>query len=412
MQLTGNQIPAQMIDRFCVAGINYHKADATVRGLFAVNKDGFSQIAAAAKASGIRSVFVLSTCNRTEIYGFAENVMLLVNLLSSQTNGSKENFLKYGFLKSGDAALNHLYSVAAGLDSQILGDYEILGQLKQAIDLSTQFDLIGPVMNRTVNFVLQASKKIKTETALSSGTVSVSYAAIELLKDMPGIEEKKILVIGAGKFGRNVCKNLKQYLPASSIVVINRTNEVAKELADIAGVGYAEFETLPTCVAESDVVIVCTNAQHHTIIPAHFTNDNAKLVLDLSVPVNVHPDVKQLQNVRVIDVDEISTTILDKTLSVRKAEVPRAENIILQYKKDFYHWASEYRYSLHIKSWKDKLQGLQEWHPTFTTVSTDMNILSENRAQKAVTKLAVNLRTNHEKGCLFINAINDYLQMS
>lgn len=405
---------SQILDRFCVAGINYHKADITVRGLFSITKDDYASIAIRAKERNIRSVFVLSTCNRTEIYGFAENVMVLVDLLTGQTKGTTEEFLPFSYLKKGDDALHHLYEVAAGLDSQILGDYEVLGQLKQAVDMATAADLIGPIMNRTVNYAFQASKKIKTDTALSTGTVSVSYAAIELLRGLPGMDNKNILILGAGKFGGNVCRNLGEYLPAVPVTLINRTDETALALANRTGVQFASYDTLAHHLGTADIIVVCTNAQEPTILPEHFSGSTPKLVLDLSVPANVHPGVKTLEGIRVIDVDEISTTILDKTFARRKKEVPKATQILLHYKNEFCNWLEEYRYSLHIKSWKDKLQELHEWQPqSYCELAGDKQLLSEDRkVQRAVTRLAVNLRTNQEKGCQFINAINDYLQMS
>ncbi len=412
MPQSSNMMSTQILDRFCVAGINYHMADTTVRGLFSVSKEDFSLIALKAKEQNLRSVFVVSTCNRTEIYGFAESVMLLANLLTAHSQGSTEQFLQYAYLKNGADALTHLYQVASGLDSQILGDYEILGQLKQAVDLAAAHDLLGPIMNRTVNYAFQASKRIKTDTALSCGTVSVSYAAIELLKEYPAIHERKILVVGAGKFGGNVCRNLKEYLPGTAVTIINRTNANAVALAESAGVSFLPYAELEEGIRRSDIIIVCTNAPKPTIIPGYFAAGPEKLVLDLSVPVNVAPEVKNMEGVRVIDVDEISTTILDKTFSRRKAEVPKAQQIILHYRNEFCNWLHEYRYSLHIKSWKDKLQELSEWQPQYCEMAQHRSVLAEEKkVQKAVTRLAVNLRTNQEKGCQFINAINDYLQM-
>lgn len=403
----------EILNRFCIAGINYHVADTKVRGAFSVSKEVYLQIADKAKEQNLRSVFVLSTCNRTEIYGFAESVMHLVRLLTGFTKGSQEAFLEHAYLKSGNEAVEHLYDVASGIDSQILGDYEILGQLKVAISEAEKVGMVGPIMNRTINFAIQASKKVKTQTALSSGTVSVSYAAIELLKDIPNIADKKVLVVGAGKFGGNVCKNLVNYIPGMHVTVTNRTNENARLLAQTADIAYVDYDLLADAVNASDVIIVCTNATQPTIVKEYFIGDNQKMVLDLSVPMNVHSGVRTLANVHVIDVDEISTTILDKTFNKRKGEVPKAKAILQQYKVDFYNWLNDYRYSLHIKNWKDKLQELSELHPGFCEMATNNTLLNDDRkVQKAVSRLAVNLRTNQEKGCQFINAINDYLQMS
>lgn len=413
MSTQPHNISTPILDRFCVAGINYHKADIAVRGAFSVSKDDFTGIAAAAKAQLIRSVFVVSTCNRTEIYGFAENVMQLVTLLAEHTRGSVHEFLQYAYLKSGDEAIQHLYRVASGLDSQILGDYEILGQIKQAVDAAAAGQVLGPIMNRTVSYAFQASKKIKTDTGLSSGTVSVSYAAIELLKDLTGINRKKVLVIGAGKFGGNVCRNLKEYLPGTAVSLMNRTDATAEAMAAKTGCTFLPYDTMQESVKASDIIIVCTNAQEATIMPSLLDQAGDKLILDLSVPANVHPAVKILPNVRVIDVDEISTTILDKTIARRRAEVPKAEEILQRFQHEFYTWLEEYKYSLHIKSWKDKLQELSEWQPReYCEMASEPLMTPDRKAQKAVTRLAVNLRTNQEKGCQFINAINDYLQMS
>lgn len=406
-------ISKQVLDRFCVAGINYHKADTATRGLFSINNDQFAKLALAAKAADLKSVFVVSTCNRTEIYGFAESVMQLVNLLLDECRADRNTFFEYAYLKNGNPALQHLFNVASGLDSQILGDYEILGQIKKAVDLAKANDIIGPVMDRTLNFVFQASKKVKTETELSNGTVSVSFAAIELLQAIPDLATKKILVIGAGKFGANVCKNLVNYFPGVSLTVMNRTDDTAYALSQANGILFSAYKNKSEAIAEADVVIVCTNANEPTVLPAHFNEVDDKLILDLSVPVNVHPEVKQMKGKLVIDVDEISTTILDKTLAKRRDEVPKAEAIIEFYTREFWQWLKDYRYALHLKTWKSKLEEIDrlQLHPCEFARDAQLKQQTVN-AQKAVKQLAVNLKTKNDKGCQFINLINDYLQMS
>lgn len=406
-------ISKQVLDRFCVAGINYHKADAATRGLFSINNGDFAALALEAKAAGIKSVFVVSTCNRTEIYGFAESVIQLVNLLLEHCKADRKTFFEYAYLKNGNTALQHLFQVSSGLDSQILGDYEILGQIKKSVELAKAYEVIGPVMDRTLNFVFQASKRIKTETELSNGTVSVSFAAIELLQAIPDIAEKKILVIGAGKFGANVCKNLVTYFPGISLTVMNRTDNTAYALSQASNILFSAYKNKSDAIAEADVIIVCTNANEPTVLPSHFNEVDDKLILDLSVPVNVHPDVKQMKGKLVIDVDEISTTILDKTLAKRREEVPKAEAIIEYYTREFWQWLKDYRYVLHLKTWKSKLQEIDKLQDFSCEFARD-TVLKEQtlKAQKAVKQLAVNLKTKNDKGCQFINLINDYLQMS
>src|SRR4029077_13982775 len=135
-----------------------------------INNDQYAALLSLAHQSGIKELFVLSTCNRTEIYGFAENGISLCELLCTQTQGSLDNFMCMSYVKNGRHAIEHLFDVAAGLDSQILGDYQIIGQIKQAVKFSKQQGFIGAYLDRLVNGVLQSSKTIKNTTALSGGT--------------------------------------------------------------------------------------------------------------------------------------------------------------------------------------------------------------------------------------------------
>ena len=408
-------ISKQVLDRFCVAGINYHKADAATRGMFSITAEDFADIAQSAKKAKIKSLFVISTCNRTEIYGMAESVMQLIELLVQHTQGDKNSFYEFGYLKNGEYALEHIFNVAAGLDSQILGDYEILGQLKRAVDLSKSYGLVGPVMDRIINFVYQASKKVKTETSLSNGTVSVSFATIELLQDLPDIENKRILVIGAGKFGNNICKNLRHYLPHTLVTVINRTDTKAQNIAGSNNLSFVPYKNKWEAINSSDVIIVCTSAAAPTVLPEHFAGNKTQLVLDLSVPENVHPSVKRITGVKVIGVDEISDSILDKTLAMRQEQLPSANAIIEECKNDLRSCLRNYHYALHLKTWKNKLSEIDKLHPPACEFYKDQKLIDETerviKAQKAVKQLALNLKIKNDKGCQFINTINDYLQM-
>ncbi|MDQ6723873.1 MAG: glutamyl-tRNA reductase, partial [Thermoproteota archaeon] len=186
------------IDNFFIAGINYKKTDVSIRGQFAINIDQYDSVLKEAVDRGITELFILSTCNRTEIYGIANQPEDLINLLCHQTVGNKTTFKQLAYIKNGKDAVEHIFKVGAGLDSQILGDYEIVGQLKQAVKFSKEKNCIGTFIERLINSVLQSSKCIKSSTALSSGTVSVSFAAIQFLRNhVKQIGNKNILLIGA-----------------------------------------------------------------------------------------------------------------------------------------------------------------------------------------------------------------------
>src|SRR5205085_5111293 len=145
--------------------------------LFAVNTDQYQTLLTSAESYSLKELFVLSTCNRTEIYGCAYDAKVLIDLLCSVTAGNADTFKNFAYIKKGWDAIEHIFNVAAGLDSQILGDYEIVGQLKTAAKFSKQRGFIGAFTERLINSVLQSSKQIKNKTELSGGMVSVSFAA-------------------------------------------------------------------------------------------------------------------------------------------------------------------------------------------------------------------------------------------
>src|SRR5215211_4251267 len=191
------------ITHFFIAGINYKKSDASIRGQYAINGEQYASLMQQAAGAGLNELFVLSTCNRTEIYGFAQSSDQLVDLLCAQTAGDAATFKKLSYIKSGSNAIEHLFNVAAGLDSQILGDYEIIGQIKTATKFAKKHGFIGAFMERLINSVLQSSKLVKNNTELSGGTVSVSFAAVQYIRSrVTDIRSKNILLLGVGKIGR------------------------------------------------------------------------------------------------------------------------------------------------------------------------------------------------------------------
>src|SRR5690606_22878132 len=167
-------------------------------------------------------------------------------------------------------------------DSQIIGDYEILMQLKKATKYAREKGLLGTLTDRLVNFALQSSKKIKSETRLSTGTVSVAYAAIEVIREkVADIAHKNILIVGAGKFGCNVAKNINAYFPKARIRITNRTHQKAEAFAQEYGLECVSYETLSTVANESDVLIASTTAESFNIIPSFFSVQKPRLLLDL-----------------------------------------------------------------------------------------------------------------------------------
>jgi glutamyl-tRNA reductase len=407
------------ISNFLIAGINYKKTDASVRGLYAVNNEQYANMLMVAPAFGISELFILSTCNRTEIYGFAEDASQLIALLCSQTTGNKDTFNELCYVKQGADAIKHIFEVGAGLDSQILGDYEIVGQLKLAVKFAKEKGFVGAFTERLVNSVLQSAKVVKNQTELSGGTVSVSFAAVQYIKkNISNIVNKNILLLGVGKIGRNTCKNLVDYLRTTNITLINRTEEKAAEFASELGLKHATIDELEAQIKASDIILVATNSADPTILKSHLENGGNKLIIDLSIPYNVEEAAQNLANITLVNVDELSK-LKDETLQKRIAEAPKAKAIIAEHQAEFLEWCSMRRNAPVIKAVKQKLHDMHQCRMFLSaynslTSSTAANAhpnvaINQYAIQKVIKNMAVKMRLQHQPGCSYIEAINDFI---
>jgi glutamyl-tRNA reductase len=395
------------ISNFFVAGINYKKSDASIRGQFAIGNEQYKAILENAAQQGLNEVFLLSTCNRTEIYGFAHCSHQLVELLCSQTVGNTETFKNSAYIKNGIEAIEHVFNVGAGLDSQILGDYEIVGQLKTSVKFAKQHGFVGAFTERLINSVLQSSKFIKNNTELSGGTVSVSFAAVQYIRNkVTRPSSKNILLLGVGKIGRNTCKNLVDYLNTDNITLINRSPEKAEELAKELGLKSASLENLEQEIQKADILLVATNSAEPTILKHHVEGQGEKLIIDLSIPYNVEEAARQLPNVQMINVDELSK-LKDETLKMRLAEVPKAKAIIAELMQEFEEWCEMRRHVPLLKNLKLKLKELYA-HPQYIQTTTCSKTI-DTQIQRVLNETAGKIKIQNQRGCQYIAALNDFI---
>ena len=411
-KLMGQNIPSDL-SNFFVAGISYKKTNAETRGLFAINDDQYHAILDIAPATGFESLFILSTCNRTEIYGFAENAVSLVRLLCTQTSGCEAFFMKEAYIKKGTEAVEHLFNVGSGLDSQILGDYEIVGQLKRSVKYAKDRNFINCFMERLVNCVLQASKAIKNNTGLSGGTVSVSFAAVQFIKDtVPNCEFKSVLLMGTGKIGKNTCKNLISYLGCNDITLINRSEEKAAQLAKELNLRYAPITQLTEKIGNADIILVATNAPEPVILSSQLENKGKKLVIDLSIPYNVQPSAKDLPDIRMVNIDELSK-MRDRTLNKRKSERHKAETIIEKQLAEFLDWYRMRKHAPMLNAIKSSLNQLALLHQNgLNNHQTRCPfIATEQKIQQVVRDIAGKIRTNNLLDCPHMDAINQFIML-
>ena len=350
---------------FYAIGLSYKKADAEMRGKFSLDEQAKISLLNQAKAEGIDNLIVTSTCNRTEIYGFAQHPFQLIKLLCENSQGTVEDFQKVAFVYKNNEAISHMFRVGTGLDSQILGDFEIISQLKNAFVQSKELNLANAFLERLVNAVIQASKKIKTDTQISSGATSVSFASVQyIFKNVDDISNKNILLFGTGKIGRNTCENLVKHSKHEHITLINRTKDKAEKIANKLNVIVKDYADLQLEIQKADVLVVATGALNPTVDKAILNLKKPLLILDLSIPKNVNENVNELDGVTLVHMDQLAQ-MTDETLENRKKHIPAAEAIIEEIKDEFMAWTKQRKFAPTIHALKAKLNTIKEGELNF-----------------------------------------------
>ncbi|MGZ5192880.1 MAG: glutamyl-tRNA reductase, partial [Kaistella sp.] len=369
-------------------------ADAETRGKFAFFDENIKHFVNEIHQENLGDAFVVSTCNRTEIYTTSQNYLLIAELYCKTIGVSLTEFMQYVNILKHEEALNHLFRVAAGLESQIIGDFEIIGQIKNAYHrFKKEKKNSNPFLERAINSAIQISKRIKNETGISNGAASVSYAAVHyILKNQTQISDKNILLLGVGEIGQNTVENLVKHVYKPKVKIANRTSDKAEKIAEKYKIPHIEFDDFQEELAQTDILIVATGAQHPIINKTHFPNGKETLVIDLSIPNNVEKNITENTNVSLVDVDQLSLHI-SETMVQRQKEIPKAENIIKEMTKDFLEWEKKRKLAPNIHHFKAVLKNMERnemhnIHKKHKYVEvTDMQ-LSDKMIQKITNRFA------------------------
>jgi glutamyl-tRNA reductase len=412
-----NQISSQ-VGNFYAIGLNYKKADAQTRGRFSLDEAGQANLLSKAKQQGMPSLIIISTCNRTELYGISQHPYQIIKLLCEHTRGSLEEFEKVAYIYKNNEAVSHLFKVGTGLDSQILGDFEIISQLRKSFRLSKSLDLFNPFTERLANAVIQASKRIKNETTISTGATSVSFAAVQyILAHVPYVSEKNILLFGTGKIGRNTCENLIKHTKNERITLINRTKLRAEKIAGKFSLVVKDYADIQSEIAETDVMIVATSAQQPTISKELLFLKRPLLILDLSIPKNVAENVSENKLVTVVHLDDLAT-VTDNTLKQRTSQIPLAESIIDEVETDFNRWTENRIFAPTIQALKVKLAEIKSGEIDFQRKKINnfneeqAEIISNRIIQKITTHFANHLKDDAYPTTESVDLIHKVFQLS
>mgnify|MGYP000356726358 CR=1 FL=1 len=349
--------------KFVSIGISHWETPLDLRGQFSFTEAQMQLIIEEAKENGCTGIFIVSTCNRSQLFAHTSNTFMLKEIFYKHVNVNRDVIDKHIFLLSGDEAVHHLFELCSGLDSLMLGDLQIISQVKDAVHFSEKLNGIDGYIHRLMQYVLQSYKTVSTDTDINKGPASVAHAAVLFIKErFPQIHDKKMLLFGLGEIGETTLKNLYENYKTGRITIINRTKSKAEALAKGMNIRVADMSELNEEVELADIVIVATGAQTPTLQLDDLSNAitaEKKLLLDLSVPRNIDPKIDELCNIDLIDMDKLNS-IQDDTLSMRRKNIPKARTIINLHKNEFYDWLKMRELSPVIQALRTKLHGIRE----------------------------------------------------
>ena len=341
--------------------ISHRTAPVEIREAVYLKEDEIRPFINLAKENQIREGLILSTCNRTEIFGIPNNdelshenfQNLLLNFKPSQ-NISEQHFQNF---VSRDA-IKHLFSVATGIDSLLVGDNQVFKQVKDSFQIAEETNFAGYIMHRVFDAAIRTGKRAISETAISEGAVTVSYAAVQLTeKIFSNLSKKSALIIGAGETGEIAAKHLSEK-GIGSLAITNRTQEKADKLAQKLNAKVVPFTEFKDSIYKFDIIISATAAPEILLrkddvkTALKKRSNNPMILMDIAIPRDIDPETKKIDYVFYHDLDSLNI-IVEQNLSKRKSEIPKVEKIIEEELDSFWEWYNSLQAAPAIKDLRD-----------------------------------------------------------
>ncbi|MDU6160024.1 MAG: glutamyl-tRNA reductase [Acinetobacter sp.] len=325
---------------FFALGVNHQTASVELREQIAFNAERLSRLLAEQRHhQNLKDLVVVSTCNRTEVYAMAENAESLLKWLADANNIDVKQLIHHVYRYENTQAITHLMRVASGLDSLMLGEPQILGQVKSALALSKEAQTVSPELNSVFEYAFYAAKRVRSETAVGSHAVSMGYAVAQLALQVFSKPEKlTVMVVAAGEMNSLVAKHLAE-MGVAKIIICNRSREradqLAQEIAHQVEVEIIEFSALAENLYRADVVSSCTGSLYQVIAYSDVKAALKKrryqqmLMVDLAVPRDIDPKVEALDGVYLYGVDDLQS-VIDENLAQRRQAAVEAEVMVNQ----------------------------------------------------------------------------------
>lgn len=379
--------------RTIVVGLNYRTAPVEIRERLSFDENDLAQaMIALKKKKSILENVIVSTCNRTEIYAVVDQAhtgrYYIKDFLSEWFRIDKEEIASYLFIYEQDEAINHLCKVICGLDSMVIGETQILGQVKDSFLLAQQSHTTGTIFNRLFKEAITLAKKAHSQTEIGANAVSISYAAVELAKKIFGsLENKHVLIIGAGKMGELALENL-QGSGATKVTVLNRTFEKAQTLAERFHGHAKTMNEMQCAIVEADILISSTSAKDYIITKEMMAevekmrHNRPLFMVDIAVPRDIDAAVGELESVFLYDIDDLEN-IVEANLAERKKAAEKIMVMIADTISTFNEWVNMLGVVPVITELREKALAIQA--ETMKSIERKMPNLTE-RERKVISK--------------------------
>ncbi len=393
-----------------VVGISHKTAPVSVRDKVALNPEELAMRLEELKENElVKECLLLSTCNRTELYGLIPKrcrketgaVSIYKSLFPSQDIIQDENIFYY----SGEEVVRHLFHVSSGLDSLAIGEPQIFGQLKDAYKAATKSRNTGPVLNRLIHITFSVTKSIRTQTGIGEGTISIGFAAVEMAqKIFRDLSPLKIMVIGAGETGTLTAGHFKKR-GASKFLIANRTFEKAENLAANLNGSAVRFNLIDKHMSQVDIIVTCVGAddiiiKREPVEQAMKERRNRPLFfIDLGTPRDVEPGINSLYNVFSYNIDDLKD-VVEANRAQRQSAVADAERIIEEYVKDFLEWYAGMGIIPTIKMLQDQFEKIRTEEIEANIKKRDgisreqVDLLTKSIVRKLLKSPILNLKEN------------------
>lgn len=351
-----------------VVGVNHKAAPVAVREMLAFTPAQMDS-ALSALHERIPECVLLNTCNRTEIYAVVpsaeEGRQEIMDFLSEFHRFPGRHFTPFLFSMNGREVVDHLFSVASGIESMILGEPQILGQVRSAFLTASARGTAGPILSWVFLHALKVGKQVRTDTSISRSAVSISHAAVELAKrELRTLAGKSVLLVGAGDMGEVAARNLLDN-GCTDLTVANRTIARAQALAADLGARAAGLDALPRLLQDSDVAVTCTGAPNYVVGRGMLEEvmatrpDRPLVLIDIAVPRDVDPDVRGVEGVLLFDIDELQS-VCASNLEERQKAAREAREIILTALEEFESWFSSLGVVPTIRALRDRAEEIRQ----------------------------------------------------